>query len=1148
MGNFNWLHLSDLHLKQFEQFDISSMRAKLLEKLKELEAVKYIFITGDIANQFEYANAQEIINEIKAATNVLNENVFWSVGNHDITRKNANRNSLIKRMRGSGNKSKNKKKFEDIISDDENRCLLYDFEFKTYYEKHKEILGYEPVGRPHAFYETDDLCIINLNTCITSFDDNDAHNLYVIEPNLLKLFEKKYNKPVFVLGHHSIDFFSDDEKERIQEMFDGKVDLYLCGHAHRLGYMAFPNTELEIHEITCGGGICDNYSVYSFVYGKYNSDKKSIRVEPYSYRDRGNKKWRQDYELHRKLKEGATFYFKRLLSDDERKRIFENENLKASVTLAKEYKENLEQIASKVYNVIENYHIDKRVKRTVEMRGLEQTCQKYTQYFSIACQIPERLKYIKDTCMFKELSDIIIDSNSKFPLYITGEIGTGKSSFLTLLYLSMKKWGKDIVPLYFDLHSYEMQDAQIAIQRFETETKLFEEIILKEEEKLIILIIDGMDDHDRLIGNLGINWVSKQINTLHRSKNKKIISLGLWGEGNGICDLLKSDALEPTYTILLNRLNIFVKNEYIERFVKTQLYDDESIQTGIDKIKNCVNKWRLEKADFRLLCMILDSEDGILQSSDTYTVFLNKYCSKLLHYKNTELMRIAKEAFIYNETNFDKNHFHWEKYNAIIFKHREICSFLTSFYYVNVLKGEDEEERKQMLRKQVIFSKESNVHIKNLIIYDTSNQSKMYQIMKTSLSYEDISLDMKAQLCYLLPRVFREMEREAIRNILHTQFNEIKPIIEEIGGYVSDEHDCFVNKEDKKVLLLLRSIICSLAICGDLEPLYDFIKRILYDKRYRHVNGQFYNDYYSNISKDISLEKISVAEISKESINTTLLQLRHQILRAVSSKYFENYDLFVLDVVTYFTIVQECNNNGERRLTNEQNDYARNLLNDLLNDEEALKRLKKVQELYDYLYLLKLNINSDSSIGILKKLYSLKTSKRAGWENRGIKNGESIADHIYCAFLLGLLYLPQYKPQFLDTDYGEYSKEKVLNMILLHDIGESYTGDIVSTQKTDKEKFEEWQITKAIFMSSTYEEVPSLVCYKEIWEEFIKNSTINAKLAHEFDKIENMVQILIYRKEGKDISDFEQWKEYLRSKIVTELGNKIFKFIVDSLS
>ncbi len=1144
MGNFNWLHLSDLHLEQFEQFDVSRMRNKLLEELKTLEEVKYIFITGDIANKSEYGNAKEIIDNIRAATGVSKENVFWSVGNHDISRNNKSRNNLIKRIRGNGNRGK--KKFEAIISDDENRCLLYDFQFKTFYEKYNEILEYDPAGKPHAFYETDDLCIINLNTCITSFDDNDAHNLHIIEPNLLKIFEKKYDKPVFVLGHHSIDFFSDDEKEKVQEMFDGKADLYLCGHAHRLGYMLIPNTELEVHEITCGGGICDKYSVYSFVYGKYNSETKSIKVVPYSYRDRGNKKWQPDYELHRKLKKDAIFYFNRLLSVDERKLISKSTDLTESNKVEGSDSKSLAQTYFKVYDVIEKYHIDKRVKRTIETQGLELTCQKYTQYFSIACQIPETVKYIKDTCMFKELVDIIIETNSKFPLYISGEIGTGKSSFLTLLYLSLKKWGRDIVPLYFDLHSFEIQDKQVALQRFEEETDLFEKIIAEEKEKYIILIIDGIDDHNRLIGDLGINWVSDQINTLHGSQNKKIISLGLWGEDNGICDLLKLDDLEPTFTILLNRLNIFIKNDYIEKFVGTQLYDEKSIQDGVNKIKDCVEKWHLEKVDFRLLCMILDSEKSMIQKSDNYTTFLHKYCLNLLHYKDAELLRISKEAFIYNETNFNKENYHWEKNNTIIFRHREICSFLTSYYYVNILKGKDEEERKQMFRKKFVFSKESNGHIKNLIIHDKPNQLNIYQIMKNSLLYTDISFDMKAQLCYLLPRVFGEIENEDIRSVLQAEKSKINKKLVEIDNDTFKDYDCI--DKDKELVLLLRTIVCGLAICGEFEPLYDFVKKILNDQRYMHLNRQFYIDYYANVSKDMSLENISLAEANRESIKTTLLQLRHQILRAVGTGSFRNYNLFVLDVVTYFTIIQECDNSDDKRLTKEQNSSAKNLLNTLLNNDEALKRLKKVQELYDYLHLLKLNIDKDSSIGVLENLYSLKTRKRAGWEARGIKNGESIADHIYGAYLLGLLYLPEGKPDFSDTDYSEYCKERVLNMILLHDIGESYTGDIVSTQKTDKEKFEEQQITRAIFMSSTYSEVSSLVYYKEIWDEFTKNSTINARVAHEIDKIENLVQILIYRKAGKNISDFEKWKGYLRNRMVTALGKNIYEFIENSLS
>lgn len=1136
MSSFNWVHLSDLHMKQFKDFDISDMRIKLLEELEKLKNVKYVFITGDIANQFVYGDAKEMVADIKHATKVKDENVFWSVGNHDICRLYNSRNTIIEHMRVG--KKRQRKSFEEIIADSENRHLLYEFEFEEYYKKHKEFLGYDPSGKPHAVYERDDLCIINLNTCIASYNDYDAHNLHMIEPDLLKIFKKQADKPVFALGHHSIDFFCDDEIDKICELFDDRVDLYLCGHAHRLGYRLLPNTDMDVHEIICGGGNGDNFSAYSFVYGMYNSDTKSIQVIPYGYRKTGNKKWSPDYELHKKLTEDAVFYFKRLMSADQRKVIFQDNK-------SNEDKErSLEQVYAQIYDGIEINHIDKRVRKAVEDYGLETVCQRYTQYFAAVCQIPETIKYIKNSCMFKELADAIIDTNSKCPLYISGEIGTGKSSFLTLLYLLLKMRRDDIVPLYFDLHSFEVQDKQTALKRFSEETKLYEKVISCEKEKDIILIIDGLDDHNRLIGDIGIDWINKQVDTLQDSQNKKIISLGLWGEGKCICDLLNIENIEPTYTIILNRLNMFVKNDYIEKFVKTQLYDETEIQSAINKIRQCVDRWKLEKIDFRLFCMILGSEQKILQDSDTYTAFLRKYCLKELHNKE-ELLKVAKEAFTYSEAKFNKKIFKWEKSNAIIFRHKEICSFLTSYYYVIVLKKGEPEERKQMLKKQFVFSKENNMHIKNLIAYEESTQLSLYQYVREALSSEDISLDMSAQFCYLLPRVFNKVESEDIKRTLNVELKKANQKLEDIGIDTYKDYD-YLDK-DKELILLIRTIACSLAISGDYKPLYDFVRKILIDKRYRSLNKQFYIDYYSNASKDASLRNISIVETNKESISTTLSLLRHQILRAVRTETFKNYSLFVLDVVTYFIIIHECTAIDNISLTEEQKNNSKELLQSLLNNVSSLNRLKKVQGLCDYLYLLNLNADRDSSIGVLEKLYSLKTSKRKGWQSRGIENGESIADHIYGAYLVGLLYLPEGTPDFPDIEYTGYNKKKILNMILLHDIGEAYTGDIVSTQKTYEQEQKEQQIVRAVFMSSTYTEVADLEDYKESWEEFINNSSINAKLAHEIDKIENLVQLLIYQKSGETIEDFASWKDNLKNAIDTRLGMSIYEFIENSL-
>lgn len=1140
MNDFSWIHLSDLHMQQFEDFDVQNMRIKLIETLKKIQEIKYVFITGDIANRFNYSNAKEFISDIKAATSVATNHIFWSVGNHDITRDNRSRNNIIKNLR-----RKKKESFEILLKDDENRNLLIDFEFKEYINQHKIILEYETT-LPHAVYELDDVFIINLNTCITSYDDNDAHQLNVIEAELHKLFsevKKDSKKPVFVIGHHSIDLFKDSEKEKIQELFDEKVDVYLCGHAHRLGYMTIPNTDSEVHEFTCGGGINDNYSVYSFMYGKYDSNKKGITIIPYSYRNQGNKKWQEDYSLHRKLDNcNNIFYFKRLLTKNE-KNVLESANYKFN---SKNGNEDISSSSySKLLDEIHKFHLDKRIKISVDTQGLDNVCKAYTRYFNYASIIPNNINYIKDGNMFLELADIVVNTKSSFPLYVSGEIGTGKSSFLSLLFLALCSIKMDILPIYFDLHSYEEQDKKSATYRFNEDTKLIENIIKEEKFKDIIFFVDGLDDHNRLIGDLGINWLKSIIDNFANEGNKKIISLGLWNENSELNEIIKQIYAKPVYSIVLKRIVSINKNNFIEYFVRTQIYDDKIINDNISMIKNVIEKWKLEKVDFRLLCMIIESDLNLIEKSNTYTSFLYNYCYKLLNYKEHELNRIAKEAFMYHENNFSNDKIRWEINNNIIYKHQEICSFLIAFYFTNVIKSDCLEDQIHLIKKDFVFSKETNTHIKNLIIKDNLDKKNYYTNLKQLLNKKDISLDMKAQICYLLPRVFEHIKE--VKKLLLKELELVKKQVDSIEKDTYNDYE-YVDK-DNELILLYRTIVCSLAICGSFEPLYDFIKRLLLDENYRILNKQFYCDYYANILEDASLKNISLIEVDKEKIVITLTQLRHQILRAIYTKSFSNYNLFVLDIVTYFSIVQTYLSFEKTIFNDQQIENAKELLSIVLKDSEAQARITKVQELCSFLQLLHINFrdNETTSIGVLKNLYSLKKRKRAGWEKRGITDGETIADHIFGAYLLGLVYLPQNKPKHIDIDYSEYCKDTILTMLLLHDLGEAYTGDIVSTQKTDEEKFKEQQFVKAIFMSSTFEETANLEKYKLVWEDYVGGNSVNARIAHEIDKIENLVQLYLYNEE-KAIEDFNEWKVYIKERVTTRVGKRIFEFLDNSFS
>ena len=59
MSDFRWLHFSDLHFKQTKnRSDIKELREKLISSLKKLHGqfsdLRYVFITGDIADKGEY--------------------------------------------------------------------------------------------------------------------------------------------------------------------------------------------------------------------------------------------------------------------------------------------------------------------------------------------------------------------------------------------------------------------------------------------------------------------------------------------------------------------------------------------------------------------------------------------------------------------------------------------------------------------------------------------------------------------------------------------------------------------------------------------------------------------------------------------------------------------------------------------------------------------------------------------------------------------------------------------------------------------------------------------------------------------------------------------------------------------------------------
>ena len=139
-----------------------------------------------------------------------------------------------------------------------------------------------------------------------------------------------------------------------------------------------------------------------------------------------------------------------------------------------------------------------------------------------------------------------------------------------------------------------------------------------------------------------------------------------------------------------------------------------------------------------------------------------------------------------------------------------------------------------------------------------------------------------------------------------------------------------------------------------------------------------------------------------------------------------------------------------------------------------------------------IRMNTSTFLEILKVAEKLKCNTRHSWTSSG--RHESVAEHSWRVALMALL---------MRDEFPELDMDKVIRMCLIHDLGESFTGDIPSFEKKEEdtkkedEAFFEWLDT---FPSPYREE------FTELLTEMNDLKTGEAKLYKALDNLEAVVQ------------------------------------------
>jgi len=148
-------------------------------------------------------------------------------------------------------------------------------------------------------------------------------------------------------------------------------------------------------------------------------------------------------------------------------------------------------------------------------------------------------------------------------------------------------------------------------------------------------------------------------------------------------------------------------------------------------------------------------------------------------------------------------------------------------------------------------------------------------------------------------------------------------------------------------------------------------------------------------------------------------------------------------------------------------------------------------------------MNEKDFLEFAKIIGKLKKTLRTGWKIRGIRNPESVADHIFRTIVLGMII----------ADIRKLKKEKILKMLILHDLEESITGDIPTLEKEKMSKKNKEIGERA--MKSVLSKLPLGLRkeYFNLWKEFEEGKTKEAKFCRDIDILEMIIQIFEYKKE-----------------------------------
>ncbi|WP_417384157.1 HD domain-containing protein [Gimesia sp.] len=495
-----------------------------------------------------------------------------------------------------------------------------------------------------------------------------------------------------------------------------------------------------------------------------------------------------------------------------------------------------------------------------------------------------------------------------------------------------------------------------------------------------------------------------------------------------------------------------------------------------------------------------------------------------------------------------------------------------------------------------LFNDITNMHCKNIINHLSAQKKEdLYRAIECICDSNDVltSFDF-THLCYLLGRLdSKDLDAKSLLRRLYDNYFSSLEVFENAFG------EKYLTKSEDR--LRFNMLQCSLIISllyrpssndDEIKLSKEFLKKMR-NKDWCDTISEFHlayygdTDFYYKFTSHLSDRKDTLKKKQTlEPYSHTLDALEPRLQDSIRSGSTQHHQLFDIEMATLCALANKRQKRMRNRMEQEkrEGDIRENKgvvpdgkIEWTMGHDQSQDKCRERMRILLKEYLEKTDVESNSTnitsrpvtpyarmtqhfiqpeerttpFIYISKMYELKyDTPRSGWMRKLKLKGrvESVASHTWGTMLLAEVLLPDQPPQILELpDRETYSKDKIIRLLLIHDVAEAFTGDRPSTMPNQSTRSaQEKEFIEELSFLGTLSGISGFQSIVEGWdcvEEASDKSEINGRIANFLDKLEALIQMTIYYKIYSDQAKNTEWRLFykkLRGDVYRAAGNTRF--------